>query len=566
MTTQETHGEDLGRRLAPTPRRGAPRRDHLLPRSARFLDPTAALRFEGEQLAPTSYAGDQLLLRPGPAAARVRALLTSAAEQEGYAATFDEVDSALVALAEQAGIALDDAQPLVVRVHLQRRHDGRPLPAPDAWPVLQRFRALAGDHPERHAVQLEHLLTTAEGGLRPAPYVAHAAGLNPYVAHPYVASPYVAHPYVAHPYVAHGGDPYSQPTPAATAEYAQPGWGGRMPVTWVGPRPTRRADDELGGTRRPVVAVLDTGAGTHPWLPDSVVDREPRCADLRIGLTDPETDIERTGVVTGRLTGSLDIEAGHGTFIAGLVHQRCPDARILSVRVVQPDGVINEYDVLQALNMLWLRQELAVRYRRPADLIDVVSLSLGYYHEQPADALVDPLMLAPLRALARLGVAVVVSAGNDATSRAMYPAAFAAYSGGVVGEVPDDEVPLVAVGATNPDGSIALFSNDGPWVRAYRPGAGLISTVPTTFDAGQNASIQVVEGGKVRATIDPDNFRSGFATWSGTSFSAPILAGDVAACLNEAEVLRADPDEPEDAVGAGRRAVRRAVPGLEEPH
>ena len=85
MTTQEPHGEDLGRRLAPTPRRGAPRRDHLLPRAARFLDPTAALRFEGERLAPTSYAGDQLLLRPGPDAARVRALLTAAAEEEGYA-------------------------------------------------------------------------------------------------------------------------------------------------------------------------------------------------------------------------------------------------------------------------------------------------------------------------------------------------------------------------------------------------------------------------------------------------------------------------------------------------
>ena len=315
-------------------------------------------------------------------------LLTEAADAEGYDLVPDETDTELVELAEQAGIALDDTQPLVVRVHLHRRYEGRPQPATDAWPVLQRFRERVGDRRQRHAVQLEHLLTTA-GGVAPAPYVAHAAGANPYVAHPYVAHPYVAHPYVAHPYVAHpyvthGGDPYAPQLPTPTAEYAEPGWGGRMPVTWVGPPPARRRDDELDGARRPVVAILDTGVGTHPWLTRDVVDRKPRCAHLRIGLTDPRTDIETNGVVTGGLTGSLDIEAGHGTFIAGLVHQRCPDATMLSIRVVQPDGVVSEYDLLQAINMLWLRQELALRESRREDLLDVVSISLGYYHEQPA--------------------------------------------------------------------------------------------------------------------------------------------------------------------------------------
>jgi len=29
----------------------------------------------------------------------------------------------------------------------------------------------------------------------------------------------------------------------------------------------------------------------------------------------------------------------------------------------------------------------------------------------------------------------------------------------------------------------------------------------------------------LRGTIDADHFSSGFATWSGTSFAAPVLAG-----------------------------------------
>jgi len=546
--------------LAPTPRRHGPRRDHLDPRGARFLDPQTASRFAGQRLQPTAYAGAGLLVRPaadGRVDDRVLTALDAAARQEGWAVEVDEADQEVVDLARRAGV-LGERHPLVLRARLVRAEgDLAPRTTPDAWPVLQRYRA-GVDAPLRSAVQLQHLLTTAgPDGMQP----------NPYVAHPYVAHPYVAHPYVAHPYVAH---PAGNAAPEATAEYAQPGSGGRTPVRWVGPRPARLSEEQLDGRRRPVVAVLDTGTGQHPWLGE-VVDRTPTCGPLRIGLTDPATDLERHGVVTGGLTGSLDIEAGHGTFVAGLVHQRCPDARILSVRVVQPDGVIDEYDVLSALNLLWLRQALALVEHEPDDEVDVVSMSLGYYHEDPDDADFDPLLLAPLRALAALGVLVVTSAGNDATSRPIFPASFAPHEGGVVGSTPVGEVPLVAVGALNPDGTAALFSNDGPWVRAWRPGAAVVSTVPVTFDGGGQASTRVEDAGGVRSTIDPDNFSSGFATWSGTSFAAPVLAGDLAQHLLD-DRRRGDrpaagpgPDRTEDRVEAAWRAVRAEAPDVEEP-
>ena len=149
MTPSESNSQAEDRLLAPTPRRGAPRRDHLSrpDRPARFLDPEGAVRFEEQQLAPTAYAGDQLLLRPTGDDDRVVEMLTQAADELDYDAELEPVDQSLVELAEEAGILRGGDQPLVVRVRLHRRYGERALPAADAWPVLQRYRELAGNDP-----------------------------------------------------------------------------------------------------------------------------------------------------------------------------------------------------------------------------------------------------------------------------------------------------------------------------------------------------------------------------------------------------------------------------------
>jgi subtilisin family serine protease len=184
----------------------------------------------------------------------------------------------------------------------------------------------------------------------------------------------------------------------------------------------------------------------------------------------------------------------------------------------------------------------------------VVSLSLGYYHEEPEDYRTDGPLQERIDQLRSLGVTVVAAAGNDSTSRPFLPAALTRYRNGVLqppapaqtvadiaGLTADQWPPLISVGALNPDNSVALFSNGGNWVACYSPGAVLVSTSPLV-DAGAQPSV-IVEGSAAlertpanwRSNIDPDHF-TGFGTWSGTSFAAPVLAGAIAQCLLEADL------------------------------
>ena len=209
------------------------------------------------------------------------------------------------------------------------------------------------------------------------------------------------------------------------------------------------------------------------------------------------------------------------------------------------DGAALEDDIVTALGLLLDRHRAAKA--APGTIthgvLDVVNLSLGYYHETPDEA-DDTALHDLLQDFADEGVVVVACAGNDATRARFFPAAFAA---------PGHDG-LVGVGATNPDDrSIALFSNVGDWVTAHAPGAGVVSTVPITLSGSLNPALSVDGFGPgPRAGVDFDDFRSGFAVWSGTSFASPWIVGEIAA-----EIVRQG--SPKHAVGSPSRA--RAASG-----
>ena len=224
------------------------------------------------------------------------------------------------------------------------------------------------------------------------------------------------------------------------------------------------------------VLVLDTGLAATTFLPSFFGDVKP----LRMNDVDHP---DESG------DGYIDPVAGHGTFIAGIIERLAPAATIRIERVLTTFGDGDDAAIGGALE-------------RVLDLVplpDIISLSLSAYTED------DRAPAAIAGAVAKLqdhGVVIVASAGNDATCRPAWPAA-----------LPD----VVSVGAIGPYGP-APFTNFGAWVRACAPGVDVVSKYFRNADDG---------AGTLPANTDLKDFH-GWATWSGTSFSAPFVAGVLA--------------------------------------
>jgi subtilisin family serine protease len=229
----------------------------------------------------------------------------------------------------------------------------------------------------------------------------------------------------------------------------------------------------------------------------------------------------------------------------------------VSWRIVGSEGPIVESHLVAALNNI---AETVERHRdgvKGGHALDVLNLSMGYYHETPEDLLFDPTMYLVLKRISDCGTLIVCSAGNDGTARPLFPAAFAPWldGNGPIQQV-GSELPVVSVGALNPNTSTdALFSNAGPWVRSYAPGALLMSTLPVTFEGGLQPTNRLEAFSRVRESVDPDDFTGGFATWSGTSFAAPLLAGRIAAHLNDELIEAHGETTREEAVARTWRAL-----------
>jgi hypothetical protein len=142
-----------------------------------------------------------------------------------------------------------------------------------------------------------------------------------------------------------------------------------------------------------------------------------------------------------------------------------------------------------------------------------------------------------LRSFGDLGVLVVAGVGNGATTNRFLPAALAPPQPSSSPAPESTPLPIVAVGALNPNGTtVAMFSNGGPHVTALRPGVSVVSTMPLFNAGGQASHVARPDGatgaaGMVRSTVDLDDYAHGFGVWTGTSFAAPMFAADFVAEL-----------------------------------
>jgi len=450
-----------------------------LPARTQLLDPGRP----GPATAPTAYNQDGLIVSVPDAEV---ALLVADALREALRPRrcgFDGPDWLREATPPTRDLAMPTADIFTTGVRI-RPLDGRAL-TPDPWVILTELRR----HPDQSvatSVSLNHVLTSAE-----------QVGGNPFA-------------------IGHGR--------VGLDSYGIPGFGGRGPVTFVGAPPP------AGTGWRPRVVLLDTAVGDHPWF---TADPPASTFTLNDGSVVgdqihpyPRDDGVAAAVssIPDPLLGALGSRAGHGTFIAGLLRQVCPEVQIVALPVMGTDGVVPEHMLIRALDLV-----LAKQLDEPG-WADAVVMSLGYYNETVEDIEYSSGLKALLVRLGRAGVAVFAAAGNDATDRPSYPAAFAVDRA----FAEPDVLPLVSVAATNPDGTLASFTNDGPWVNAEALGVNVISTAPVTQDGSERAFVDLPTAIR-RTTVDPDRFRGGFAAWSGTSFAAPVLAGEYLTALSGSE-------------------------------
>lgn len=288
---------------------------------------------------------------------------------------------------------------------------------------------------------LAGLRLVAIGGPRDALQIAH-------VARSFDPAALVAPNYVLRPAEHKGGyfpDDLPVPVPAASMRL-------------------RAGKNRLDGDQV-TVGVVDTGVRRdHPWWADGSVtgDEEHPPAD------------------------PADIELGHGTFVAGVIKQVAPRARVV-VKGLGPVANLTDWAVANAM------VELATR-----DGAAVINVSLATCAPPGVPPLPMEAAVRTIEAACGDDVVIVAAAGNDRASDPPYPA-------GLPG--------VVAVGATSGDAA-ARYSNHGPWVDVCAEG--------TWKSAYFDGDVPVFAGTPSAGPYE------GFARWRGSSFSSAVVTGRIA--------------------------------------
>ncbi|MBG0564657.1 S8 family peptidase [Actinoplanes aureus] len=288
---------------------------------------------------------------------------------------------------------------------------------------------------------------------------------------------------------------------------------------WMPTMGKNRAVGRIPGMRnaRPGVSgagEVSHGGGGAPRKIDEPGWAKARAATpgrgARVGLVD--TALRRHDYLAGAWVGDqenglaypdgLPAEAGHATFIAGLVLRQAPGATLSVTALLDDQGVADSWEA--AVRIVQLGREG----------LDVLNLSFVSY----TDDGMPPLVLST--AIDRLDpdIVVVAAAGNhgfltDGQERkAAWPAAL-------------NDVVAVGAASARGDGEPASFTPLGSWIDVLAPG----EDVESTYLDRRAQVWEDPDGDGPQEPVRQSRNFNGYARWSGTSFAAAAVSGAIAA-------------------------------------
>ncbi len=269
----------------------------------------------------------------------------------------------------------------------------------------------------------------------------------------------------------------------------------------------------------PYLTGVDAGTGRpYGWHfyavgADAALAKAPGDPGIVVGIVDSGADVSHPDLVPkiAGTNGDVTDTIGHGTFVAALAAGAGGDG-------VGMAGIGGASRLFIVRDNLFTDDSLASGIRTAVDSgARVINMSFG--GSQESAPLLDAVEYA-----AEKGALLVAAAGNDLSNSPSYPALYLQPPSSAGGR----SLGLV-VGASDPNGNRAYFSNYGDWLSLLAPGGwtgptcpwhGVFSAVPRN----DNLIFDHIECSSVVA--DASGNRWGYA--EGTSFSAPIAAGAAA--------------------------------------
>jgi len=162
---------------------------------------------------------------------------------------------------------------------------------------------------------------------------------------------------------------------------------------------------------------------------------------------------------------------GHGTFVSGIIKRVAPDCMVMPLRAFDGEGYGSSFNVAEAI------------YLAIDNGADVINMSFSMTVPDPV---VDDAVMGAINA----NIAMAAAPGNNGQMMVTYPAAFSG---------------VIAVSAIDNLDYLAAFSNYGEYIDVCAPGVNIYSALAGEYQWG---------------------------TWSGTSFSTPIISGICALLLS----------------------------------